>query len=328
MSDSLCTIDTNRRKNLLFNIPPTRFTPLSPYGTGLTQYQLDMRRKVEILQYNKNDTGTITKKQAFVQVVKGASQRRTYSKSYIANFDGNTTICPPTISTAANIPGPAFYLFLDPSVPLYNYVTTRTYATENSEDTETMWIYDTSYNIVSNFPKLLTLNIRKPIDQSVYTYTFSTSIGLSVTGNSDGHPAIVDVSGTFSTKIFPSDVIIEVRYGDVPITLISEPLITFGAGFITDVSGNSFSYKTPNTFGGNIYLGNMTVSNLSLATSPGYTYDIYVKYIPSNTFKNIDNYNSTFISGLQPTFVKQELGLEFKSSGPSTSIDVFSFSGI
>lgn len=328
MSDLLCTIDTNRKKNLLFNIPPTRFTPLSPYGTGLTQYQLDMRRKVEILQYNKNDTGTITKKQAFTQVVKGASQRRTYSKSYIANFDGNTTICPPTISTAANIPGPAFYMFLDPTVPLYNYVTTKTYATENNEDTETMWIYDTAYNIVSNFPKLLTLNIRKPIDQSVYTYTFSTSIGLSVTGNSVGHPATVDVSGTFSTKIFTSDINIEVRYGDIPITLISEPIITFGAGFIADLSGNSFSYKTPNTFGGNIYLGNMTVSNLSLATSPGYTYDIYVKYIPSNTFDKIDNYNSTFISGLQSTFVKQESGLVFKSSGPSTSIAAFSFSGI
>lgn len=328
MINSFCTIDANRKKNLLFNIPPTRFTPISPYGTGITQYQLDMRRKTEILQYNKNDTGTITKKQSFAQVVNGSSQRRTYSKSYIAKLSGNTEICPPTISTAANIPGPAFYLFLDPTVPLYNYVTTQTYATENSEDTETMWIYETNYNIVSNFPKLLTLNIRKPIDQNLYTYTFSTSIGLRVTGNSIGHPDIVDVSGTFSTKIRTYDINIEVRYGDVPITLISEPIITFGAGFITDLSGNSFSYKTPNTFDGNIYLGNMTVSNLSLATSPGYTYDIYVKYIPSNTFENIDNYNSTVVSGLQSTFVKQESGLEFTSSGPSTSIDVFSFSGI
>ena len=328
MSNTLCTIDTNRKKNLLFNIPPTRFTPLSPYGTGITQYQLDMRRKVEILQYNNNDTGTITKKQAFAQVVKGSSQRRTYSKSYIANLSGNTEICPPTISTAANIPGPAFYLFLDPTVPLYNYVTTQTYATENSEDTETMWIYDTTYNIVSNFPKLLTLNIKKPIDQTLYTYTFSTSIGLSVTGNSTGHPAIVDVSGTFSTKIFTSDINIEVRYGDIPITLISVPIITFGAGFITNVTGDTFSYKTANTFSGNIYLGNITVSNLSLATSPGYTYDIYVKYIPSNTFNNIDNYNSTVMSGLQSTFVKQSSGLVFTSSDPSTSIDVFSFSGI
>ncbi len=327
MINSFCTIDANRKKNLLFNIPPTRYTPVCPYGTGLTPYQLDMRRKAEILQYKKNDTGSTTKKQSFVNVVKGASQRRTYSKTYIENLSGNTS-CPPTISTAANIPGPAFYLFLDPTVPLYNYVISSTYATENSEDTETKWIYDNNYNIISNFPKLFTLNIQKPIDQNLYTYTFSTSIGLHVTGNSIGHPDIVDISGTFSTKIFTSDINIEVRYGNVPITLISEPIITFGAGFITDLSGNSFSYKTPNTFGGNIYLGNMTVSNLSLVTSPGFTYDIYVKYIPSNTFENIDNYNSTVISGLQPTFVKQESGLVFKSSGPSTSIAAFSFSGI
>ena len=78
MSDIFCTIDANRKKGLLFNVPPVRFTPISPYelNPSLTQYQLDMRRKVEILKYTKNTVGSMTKKQVFAQAIKGATQRR------------------------------------------------------------------------------------------------------------------------------------------------------------------------------------------------------------------------------------------------------------
>ncbi len=37
-----------RRLRMLYNIPPARITPISPYLDGkCTQQQLDMRRKVE-----------------------------------------------------------------------------------------------------------------------------------------------------------------------------------------------------------------------------------------------------------------------------------------
>ncbi len=330
MSDIFCTIDSNRKKGLLFNVPPTRYTPISPYelNPAITQYELDMRRKVEILKYKKNTVGGMSKKQQFVQAIKGAAQRRNYSQTQIAEMQmgGNNQIsCPPTISTSAGVPGPAFYLSLDTNVPLYNYVVTRTYATENEEDTLTKWLYTQSNDVVGNDIKIVTLNIRKPIDQVVYFYTFTASIGVQIRGSK----SFPGGDTKFSTKLITDDVNIIVKYGNVEITKLSTPVVSFSPGFLTDISGN----VTANAeFSGRIYMGNMTVSNLALLTYPGYTYDIWIKYIPSNTFNNINGYVSTIITDVQNSFSntvkKYESGFVFNTPVPSSSIVPFSFSGV
>ena len=324
MSDIFCTIDANRKKGLLFNVPPTRFTPISPYETNpaITQYELDMRRKVEILKYKKNTVGAFSKKQQFSQAIKGATQRRNYSQTSIS---GNTElVCPPTISTSAGVPGPAFYLSLDTNVPLYNYVVTRNYATENQEDTQTKWLYTQLNDVVGNDIKIATLNIRKPIDQVVYFYTFTISIGVQIRGSK----SFPGGDTKFSTKLITDDVNIIVKYGDVPITKLSNPVVSFSPGFLTDISGNVTSSAA---FSGSIYMGNMTVSNLALLTSPGYTYDIWIKYIPSNTFTNINGYVSTIITDVQTSFSntvkKYESGFTFSTPVPATSIVPFSLTG-
>lgn len=330
MSDIFCTIDANRKNGLLFNVPPTRFTPISPYESdpAITQYQLDMRRKVEILKYKKNAIGSMSKKQQFVQAIRGATQRRNYSQTQIADIQigGNTElVCPPTISTSAGVPGPAFYLSLDTNVPLYNYVVTRTYATENQEDTVTKWLYTQSNDIVGNEIKIATLNIRKPIDQGLYFYTFTTSIGVQMSGSRN----FPGGDTKFSTKLITDDVNIIVKYGNDAITQLSTPVVSFSNGFLTDISGQ---VSSPTTFNGNIYMGNMTVSNLALLTSPGYTYDIFIKYIPSNTFNNVTGYVSTIITGVQNAFSntvkKNESGFTFYTPVPATSIVPFSLTGV
>ena len=331
MSDIFCTIDANRKKGLLFNVPPVRFTPISPYelNSSLTQYQLDMRRKVEILKYTKNTVGSMTKKQVFAQAIKGATQRRNFSQTQILalqNGEGSDVVCPPTISTAAGVPGPAFYLSLDPNVPLYNYTISRNYATKTDEDDVTKWLYTEDYDIAGNDIKLLTMNIRKPIDQSFYIYTFETSVGMQING---ARGPLTAVAPFFSTKLIPDDINIIVKYGGQPITLMSTPLVTLSPGFLTEISGNLISSAE---FSGNIYMGNMTVSNLALATSPGYTYDICIKYIPSNTFTNIVSYTSTMITGVKTSFTnsvkKNESGLRFFTTVPASSIVPFSLSGV
>ena len=331
MSDIFCTIDANRKKGLLFNVPPVRFTPISPYelNPSLTQYQLDMRRKVEILKYTKNTVGSMTKKQVFAQAIKGATQRRNFSQTQIAELQnglGSPVVCPPTISTAAGVPGPAFYLSLDPNVPLYNYTISRNYATKTDEDDVTKWLYSEDYDIAGNDIKLFTMNIRKPIDQSFYIYTFETSVGIQING---ARGPLTAVAPFFSTKLIPDDINIIVKYGGQPITLMSTPLVTLSPGFLTEISGNLISSAE---FSGNIYMGNMTVSNLALATSPGYTYDICIKYIPSNTFTNIVSYTSTMITGVKTSFTnsvkKNESGLRFFTTVPASSIVPFSLSGV
>jgi len=329
MSDLFCTIDSNRQKGLLFNVPPTRYTPVSPYelNPALTQYELDMRRKVEILKYKKNTVGALSKKQQFSQAIKGATQRRNYSQTQIANIQigGNNQIsCPPTISTSAGVPGPAFYLSLDANVPLYNYTVSKTYATENQEDTVTKWLYSKLDDIVGNDVKVLTLNIRKPIDQIVYFYTFTASVGAQIRGNQK----FPGGDTKFSTKLITDDVNVIVKYGNVDITPLSTPIVSFSPGFLTDISGN---VTTNAGFSGNIYMGIMTVSNLALLTSPGYTYDVWIKCNPSNTFTNITGYVSTIITNVNNAFSntvkKNESGFTFSTPIATSSIVPFSLTG-
>ena len=329
MSDIFCTIDANRKKGLLFNVPPVRFTPISPYelNPSLTQYQLDMRRKVEILKYKKNTIGSMTKKQVFAHAIKGATQRRNFSQTQISGL-GSPVVCPPTISTAAGVPGPAFYLSLDPNVPLYNYEVTRTYATENKEDEVTKWLYMEDYDIAGNNVKLATLNIRKPIDQTLYIYTFTTSLGMQI----NGIRGPLDARPTFSTSLIKDDINIIVKYGGQEITPLTVPLVTLSPGFLTEVSGNVIATTGSPAFNGNIYMGHITVSNLGLLTSPGYTYDIFIKHIPSNTFTNMASYSSTMITGVQTSFTnsvkKNESGLRIFTTVPASSIVPFSLSGV
>jgi hypothetical protein len=178
--------------------------------------------------------------------------------------------------------------------------------------------------VVGNDIKITTLNIRKPIDQVVYFYTFTTSIGVQISGNK----SFPGGDTKFSTKLITDDVNIIVKYGDVPITLLSSPVVSFSPGFLTDISGNVTSSAA---FSGSIYMGNMTVSNLALLTSPGYTYEIWIKYIPSNTFNNINGYVSTIITDVQDSFSntvkKFESGFTFSTPVPATSIVPFSLTG-
>jgi hypothetical protein len=333
MSDIFCTIDANRKNGLVFNVPPVRFTPISPYelNPSLTQYQLDMRRKVEILKYKKNTVGSMTKKQVFVQAIRGATQRRNFSQTQITdlqNGQGPTIVCPPTISTAAGVPGPAFYLSLDPNVPLYNYTISTTYATENKEDEVTKWIYIENYDIVGNETKLFTINIRKPIDQVLYIYSFTTSVGIQINGVRGNLP----INPEFSTKLISDDINIIVKYGGQPINALTVPLVTLSPGFLTEINGNVIVAAESPAFSGDIYMGNITVSNVAVLTSPGYTYEIEIKYIPSNTLINMVSYESTIISGVRTSFTnsvkKHESGLQFLTPVSTSSIGTFTLSGV
>lgn len=70
-----------RKQQMLFNIPPVRYNPISPYEKfpQFTKSQFDMRRKAEILSYtaNKSNTKTnnFTKANKWAQLVKGVGQQ-------------------------------------------------------------------------------------------------------------------------------------------------------------------------------------------------------------------------------------------------------------
>jgi hypothetical protein len=82
--DKICD---QRKQQMLFNIPPVRFTPISPYENfpQFTKAQFDMRRKAEVLSYNASKSNTksnnFTKANKWAQLVKGTGQSSNFTST-------------------------------------------------------------------------------------------------------------------------------------------------------------------------------------------------------------------------------------------------------
>jgi hypothetical protein len=268
MANSCNTIEQTRRNGLIFKIPPPRYNPTNPYNEGFTKDQLDMRRKAEVLKYNKTANGRITKIQSWTQVVSGITQRRAYSSAYLANI-GADTDCERvvTYTTGAGIPGPAIPLYLDPAVPLYNYNNQSVALGINNKDETEMWRTKYETGLLSNSPVIYTLNIRPPIDTTMYSFTVRTSVGIYLDGSANANQF------TANLTILPSS--IKVIYGYETVILTRQPTVTMESG--APVSINVSGSLTGGPFAGAIYLGNIVISNLLLPTAAGNTYDIMIE---------------------------------------------------
>jgi len=333
--NTVCTTVQNLRRSLVFNVPGTRYTPTNPYSLGYTQAQLDMRRKAEILQYNKNANGKSSKKEKYVTAVKGSLQRRTFSNYYLkAVQTGDEQLCPsdiliPTLTTASGVPGPAMYLNYDPTVPLYNYNSQQqAYGTQNTIG-DSMWYINYETDILDdNNPQIFTLSIQPTIDSNNYMYTFTTSVSLYISGFNTAH-AGADASGLFQMNIPPQNLSLSVMYGGQEVSLSRTPSITYSSGFLTDVSGYVLTRAVANNFSGDIFMGNITFSNILLSTYSKNTYDFFVRYIPSYTIKNIDNFSLKFKTNRtsnSPRLV--ESGLKFITPVSTDPITTFGLTGI
>jgi len=110
-------------------------------GQPLTATQVDevydMRRKAEILKYNKN-VGGLTKTQKYAKAARGELMRNIGNSARYTTDTASpfALICPPTaansrilcgLTSACGVPGPERVLCLDPSINLYNYKRTYQY---------------------------------------------------------------------------------------------------------------------------------------------------------------------------------------------------------
>ena len=157
---ALKTICDRRRTQQLNNVPPSRVEVISPYTTTeYTKFDLDMRRKAQVLKYNQLNTqvNNLTKNQKWSQLVKGHSAKissvnpnvflgrtlPTQNPNVILDTEQNKIVaCLPdgrliyTNPSASNVPPDPRVPFLydDERVPLYNYInpiSTRSYGIEN-----------------------------------------------------------------------------------------------------------------------------------------------------------------------------------------------------
>ena len=277
---NLIKLCEQRKINQLNNIPPVRFEPQNPYiNSNLTKFQLDMRRKTEILKYKKSSSqgSQLTRKERFAQLTRG-------------NYNSNRVSCPddfkiPVISTAAGIPGPPIYLVEDPSVPLYNYVRNpNAYAEQVNEDNE-QWIFtvntnqscfaENDQNAAITDTTIATLNIRPPILQKQTTFNYSTPIIFRLNGT--GLP-----SNTHDTEItatiIPTSINITAIYNGNPITNYSNPSISFSNfNSIKSTIKNNLNFETFNYFC-EINAGFLNITDLNLTTEPGFVYNLNLTY--------------------------------------------------
>ena len=331
---TVCTTAQNYRNSLVFNVPGTRYTPVNPYLNGYTQAQLDMRRKAEILQYNKSSNGKSSKKQAFVTAVKGSLQRRTFSSYYLkAVQDGAEQLCPsdiliPKLTTSSDVPGPAMYLNYDPTIPLYKYNSNQeAYGIKNIQG-GALWLTNYETDILDdNNPQIFTLNIQPAIDSNNYRFAFTTSVSLYISGYNTAHPG-ADASGLFQFSIPPQNLSLTVMYGGEQVQLMNPPTITYSPKFLTDASGYVLTKATENYFNGDIYMGDITFSNILLSTYNKNTFDFYVQYIPSYKIDKIDNFSLKLKTNRRSNSAKLvESGLKFLTPVSTDPITTFGLTG-
>jgi hypothetical protein len=300
--ESYQTMILQKRRFQLMNIPPNRYDNLAnnPYiltypgtTTTFTKSQLDMRRKVEVLKYNANNSSTqtnrFTKAEIFAQAVSGKYQQRTYSNAYITeNAQNNQLNACPTIATptsASGVPGPVMYLYEDNNVPLYNYTTNidANYGilTQGINPYNKTWDYTkdsdkTGNKTNSTFTSVITSLFIYFNDTPYKTFTITTPIALTFQGTKT-------TLFTPSMKFKITSVTTNILYNNTVYKTISSSDHIYPTSEInvqpTGVVNSSYS--------GKCYLGEITIKNITVPIQKGYIFDIQTVVNYTNVTTNV-----------------------------------------
>lgn len=341
-----------RRRKAQFNIPPIRFNLVSPYRSGaFTAFQLDMRRKAEILQYlpsaQGSQTNNLTKKQIWSQKARGVNAR-THSRAAIAQcVDGDMDsvgVAGPTWSTGCDVPGPPIQLYLDPSVPLYNYISTqRSYAfsppsaaqwnsvsqNELNVLTSTQYVYtpDTGTNDTEQrLPRMGTLVFSgNASSDTIYTVNSITCpVGLYLTfvygfGRIvDGTPVpphLLDPTADNTLRLHVTGVQLQISNNGMPVAPLNVPIMR--TNFTDMVVDLNCLHRRSGHFYGIQFLGMLEIDQIQLPASPFsiYDFDLAFTYTYDHTLlRHMD----LFVSGVFPnlTEANQNVTSGITFSGP------------
>ena len=128
-----------RKLRMQFHVPNPRYDIISPYtDKNITKFDLDMRRKAEVLKHTgaqkSNQVNKLSKAQLFAQVVRGYSPAQKLLGRQRGNPNG-IIFCDSSmnrvLTSSSDVPGPIRSLYLDESIPLYNYAPPENTFSEN-----------------------------------------------------------------------------------------------------------------------------------------------------------------------------------------------------
>ena len=296
-----------RSRQQLLNVPPTRFTPVSPYPQ-FTQFQLDMRRKAEILQYKNNNTNSktnnLTKAQKFSQLVSNLPE---LSSGTIARIESLQAECPtnlftPTPSTSCDVPGPPITLFYDPAIILYNYQSSiiRTYGVENKENTTVPWnlISKTDISMVSvttpstaSYYPFFSIYFTNACNQGQSMYAFTAPMQLKMSGVA----TVPNETQQFNVNFVLTSLFIDVYYNNTLMSTsdpskVNTSLSKFAISQVLQKPVVTVTVTKLQNFSIVFYLGLLRATNIIISTYPGFIYDVRLR--PSFGINaSIDNAN-------------------------------------
>jgi len=241
-----------RKLQMTYNNPLPRLNLTSPYPTN-TKEELDMRRKAEVLKHQgpqkSTQMNTLSKKQKFAQVIRGynaeqkalKSNRFTQEQMSFCDSSNNRTS-----SSSSGVPGPPILLYMDRSIPLYNYANRyQTYSDLPRPIEEALpWRFfanDQATSIVSQTETNIgVLQIMKDISFEVSTFT-------------------INIPGEYTPADLSGKVVLMVKYANQVVA------------FNNNV--NPYTYLATSS--------NIKISNIQLYTVDGYFYEFFVTIINS-----------------------------------------------
>jgi hypothetical protein len=236
-----------------YNNPLPRLNLTSPYPDN-TKDELDMRRKAEVLKHQgpqkSTQMNTLTKNQKFAQVVRGynpaqkALRTNRYTLEQMSFCDSSNNR---TLSSSSDVPGKPIFLYMDPAIPLYNYVNEyRTYSNQPRPVGEVLpWRFFADESATSIESAIETnigvLEVLKDITSELTNFT------INIPGNN------------FSSN---DAILLTVKFGN------------------QQVSYSSSGVNPPYTYV--ITPSNIYISNIQLYTIDGFFYEFFVKLDDSN----------------------------------------------
>jgi len=326
-TNTLLTIQSicdQRRNQMLYNVPPSRINVISPYeNTKYTKFDLDMRRKAQVLKYQVGSTkgNMMTKKQQWSRIANGNYQRQPssylttitkYENNAVKIVDCSATGLILTPLSASNVPpDPSVsFLYNDESVPLYNYlnpISTRAYnAFENAaiinSDFQTIILYNTTCE--SNIPNRISgILFSNSIDENAYTINIhNIPLAIHIQGILNGIDIYdinantitinsIHLSTYFNQNLVPDRSIYQYVYS--PSNLLQN--------YYLDISTNVI--QSGDTFKAIQYIGTVSIYNILLYTEPGFSYDfkldVNLSYFPSKN-DDIPSMHASIIANVTP----------------------------
>lgn len=217
---SLVQMCQQRQKQLLFNFPMNRYNPVSPYIGNITSFQLDMRRKAEILKYSASKSNTktnnYTKAEKWSLLISGKNQQNTYNDIIVSDVQYVPSPITSNIYTSNIYIGNTVNDSSKfSSIPIYTDITVKypdTYTISSDVNG------NVTYNIVKgNFPECNTDLIPTPTSSSdvpgpiinlirddtipLYRYNNPTTYGITQFETNDKYTYIIEKNINFNNNV-------------------------------------------------------------------------------------------------------------------------------